>query len=376
VDFTAKFHLASVSGIARFYLKQVAPDFKLYVSPIQINPEDPALPITDPPGWSHELWEHLGYFHTRELPEDTKAFSAGVLTGHEFLAQAQVVYDERRRALEHFLERFDRGLLFVYFSSVDQQSHMLWRYMDPAHPGHVDDAALARGIQALYRELDEAVGRALAAVDERTTLIVMSDHGFAPFYREVSLNSWLVERGYMVLKDGRKEGRDFADVDWTRTRAYAVGLNGLYINLAGREGRGIVAPADYDALADRLERELLALVDPANGAGAVSLVVRPRRDFHGERADDGPDLLVGYGWGYRSSWDSPLGAAPSGVFADNREPWSGDHAMDARLVPGTLITNRRITLERPALYDLTVAILDEFGIAPPAQMIGKDCLGP
>lgn len=376
VEFTAVPVMASVTAVGRFYLKEVRPEFKLYVSPLQISPEKPALPISDPEDWSHELWEHLGFFYTQEQPEDTKALSANVLSGREFWDQAQFVYRERLRALDHFLAGFDRGLLFFYFSSIDQQSHMLWRYMDPAHPGHIEDDMLAAGIEANYRVLDRALGEVVASLDEETTLIVMSDHGFCPFYRGVNLNRWLVDQGYQTLKPGRTTGREFfVDVDWSKTQAYAVGLNGLYINMKGREAKGAVDPSEYQALLDRIERELLELVDPETGERAVTLVIQPRRDYHGELKDDGPDIIVGYNRGYRSSWESPLGESPRAVFVDNDQAWSGDHSVDYRHVPGTLIANRPITLDAPALYDLTVAILDEYGIEKPEEMIGEDCLG-
>ena len=116
--------------------------------------------------------------------------------------------------------------------------------------------------------------------------------------------------------------------------------------------------------------------DPRNGRSPVSLVVRPGRDFHGPEKDKGPDILVGYSRGYRCSWESPLGSFPKAVFLDNHSPWSGDHCMDYRLVPGILVSNRRITSQTPSLADLTVSLLDEYGIAPPKDLIGKDVLEP
>jgi len=378
VDFSAVPVLAAVSATGRFYLKGVRPDFELYVTPLQINPEDPAMPLSTPEGWSADLQEELGYFYTQELPEDTKALSHGIFTGHEFWEQSQFVYRERRRALDHLLEGHDEGLLFFYFSSVDQNSHMLWRYMDPDHPAFIDDEMLKHGIKNVYLELDEAVGRVMETLEDDTTLIVMSDHGFCPFYRQVNLNTWLLEKGYVKLRDPARQGRStwFGNVDWKGTTAYAVGLNGLYVNLRGRERAGIVNQAEYQAVLDRLEADLLAMEDPLTGERAVTLVIQSRRDFHGEYADKGPDIVVGYNWGYRSSWKSPLGEFPKQVFSDNDQAWSGDHSVDYRLVPGVLIANRPITLDDPALYDLTVAVLDEYGVEKTDEMIGRDCLGP
>jgi predicted AlkP superfamily phosphohydrolase/phosphomutase len=356
----------------------VRPDFELYVTPLQIDPANPgAMQLSTPESWSHELCEELGYFYTQELPEETKAFKHGILDGSEFWDQAQFVLAERRRAFEHILGEWKEGLLFFYFSSVDQSSHMLYRYMDTEHPDYREDALLSPGIEALYREMDEVVGQALQAIDEDTTFVIMSDHGFAPFRWQVNLNSWLLERGYVTLKDPARQGRSilFGNVDWSRTQAYALGLNGLYVNLRGREKNGIVNPGrDHEELLARLEKDLLEMVDPRNGQSAVSLVVNTRRDFHGPFVDEGPDIIVGYDWGYRSSWASPLGEFPREVFLDNHDAWSGDHSMDYRHVPGVLITNKKITLDQPALYDLTVGVLDEYGVGKPEEMIGSDCL--
>lgn len=373
--------LVKVSAICRFYLQSVRPEFKLYVTPLQINPADPAMPIAEPEDWGHELCEELGFFYTQQLPEDTKALSNGVFGPMEFWEQTQFVYAESRKALDLLLDRHEEGLLFFYFSTIDQNCHMLYRYFDEDHPGFEPVAELRDSIQALYEQIDEAIGRAMESLDDDSTLIVMSDHGFAPFYWGVNLNTWLLEKGYITLKDPSKRNPKlpdilFRDVDWEKTEAYAMGLNGVYVNLRGREREGVVAPGAYDDVLDRLEKDMLEFTDSRNGMKVITLVVRTHRDFHGPYVDVGPDIIVGYNRGYRVSWDSPLGGIPKGIFIDNTEAWSGDHAMDYRHVPGVLITNRTITMDEPFLYDLTVAVLDEYGIAPLPEMIGSDCIGP
>ena len=379
VEFEAIPWLITVRSTARFYLKQMSPNFELYVSPLQIAPDEPVMPISRPSNWSSHLCAELGFFYTQNLPEDTQAFNNGILTAREFWEQILYVYDERSRALDYLLDHQDEDFLFVYFGTVDQGCHMLWHFMDPQHPAHVEDNFLKDGIAQLYEKLDSRLGRVREALDQDTVLIVMSDHGFAPFYWEVNLNTWLLEQGYITLKDPSQQesGEFFSNVDWSRTRAYAAGLNGLYINLKGREKEGAVEPGtDHEALLDELEQALLGMKDRRNGQSPVSLVVRPSRDFQGPEKTKGPDILVGYSRGYRSSSDSPLGMFPKEVFVDNLSAWSGDHCIDNRLVPGVLVTNQRITSESPSLADLTVAVLDEYGIEKPERLIGQDVLEP
>ena len=199
VEFEVLPPLVSLKSLARFYLKGISPDFKLYVSPLQIHPADPAMPISTPPAWSAELCACVGYFSTLGLPHDTKAFSSGVLDGREFWDQLVLIDDESRRLFRHLLRGHTDGLLFFYFGSVDQGSHMLWHYMDESHPHHSVDDFLAGGIRRLYMRMDAVLGNLLEEADEETTIIVMSDHGFAPFYRGVNLNSWLARTGLCLF---------------------------------------------------------------------------------------------------------------------------------------------------------------------------------
>lgn len=379
VGFDAVPLLVEIGATARFYLKEIEPEFKLYVTPLQINPESPAMPISHPASYSKHLCDCIGFFYTQELPEDTKAFTHGVFGGMDFWQQLMFVYEEGYRALEHMLEEHGDGLLFFYFGTVDQGCHMLWHYMDEHHPGHEDHEFLRNGIREIYKNMDETLGHVMKSIDAETTLVVMSDHGFAPFYWGVNLNTWLYENGYLALRDPARQGRMkyFGNVDWSKTKAYALGLNGLYVNLKGREKWGAVNSGyEYDQLLERLETDLLAMTDPRNGKKPVSAVVMPRKAFHGPERENGPDIVVGYDWGYRSSWESPLGEFPKEVFVDNLKPWSGDHCIDNRVVPGILVTNQKINHPNPSLFDLTVGVLDEFGVEPLDVMIGKDCLAP
>ena len=302
----------------------------------------------------------------------------GVLDPSEFLEQSGLVFEERRRLLGHELARFrneqKRGLLFFYFSSIDQRSHMLWRQMDPEHPHHEANTPrnVAQALRTSYVEVDELVGHVMTTLDERTTLIVMSDHGFSPFRYQANLNTWLEQNGYLALKNPAARDRYewLQGIDWSRTRAFSIGLNSLYVNLRGRERYGIVAPGERAELAREIADKLHAWVDPATGEHVVTQAALREEVYHGPHTENAPDILVGYGRGYRSSWATTTGKIPAQLIETNDREWSGDHCMDSRVVPGVLLASRPLSAEEADLRDLTVTILDSFGVAPSPGMQG------
>jgi predicted AlkP superfamily phosphohydrolase/phosphomutase len=376
VEFQLVPFFANVKGMCRFYFKQAHPRFQLYVSPINIDPADPALPISTPSSYSRFLTDEAGEFHTQGIAEDTKALSDGVLDDNEYLRQARTVLAEHRRIFDAEFPRFNRGVFFFYFSSLDLNSHMFWRLMDPKHPEY--DATLAAqngsAIEDFYEQMDQVLGEVLPRLDDHTTLLVLSDHGFAPYYRSFNLNTWLLDNGYIKLKGdaGRNSSEPFANVDWTQTRAYGLGLNGLYINLRGRERNGIVEPGTAaDSLMAEIRAKLLAVQDPKAKLPVITRVDLASEAYQGSYAREGPDLIVGYNRGYRAGWQTILGAFPPEEIEDNTNPWSGDHCMDYTLVPGVLLSNRKIAADAPALTDIAPTILEEFGIAKAKGMIGQ-----
>ncbi len=243
---------------------------------------------------------------------------------------------------------------------------MFWRTLDTA-------AAHADAMLNAYRQLDTALGHALnASASTDTTLLVMSDHGFAPWKRSVELNSWLHSEGLLALNAGAAVGGElFADVDWTRTRAYGLGLNGLYLNLQGRERFGAVLPGERELLRADLSQRLLAWRDPQTGDNVVSRVYRREEVYSPAYRDLAPDLIVGYRRGYRVSNESALGSVPAALIDDNHKKWSGDHCMAAEEVPGVLLSNRPIASRPLGLQDMAPTVLGEFGIPVPKQMVGR-----
>ncbi len=381
VEFQLIPFLANVKGMCRFYFKQAHPRFQLYVSPINIDPADPALPISTPSSYSRFLTDEAGEFHTQGIAEDTKALSDGVLDDDEYLRQARTVLAEHRRIFDAEFPKFHQGVFFFYFSSLDLNSHMFWRLMDPKHPEY--DATLAAqngsAIEDFYEQMDQVLGEVLPRLNDHTTLLVLSDHGFAPYYRSFNLNTWLLDNGYVKLKNdaNRNSSEPLANVDWTQTRAYGLGLNGLYLNLRGRESNGIVEPGTAaDRLMAEIRAKLLAVQDPKSKQPVVTRVDLASEAYAGPYAREGPDLIVGYNRGYRAGWQTILGAFPPEELEDNTNPWSGDHCMDYTLVPGVLLSNRKMAAEAPALTDIAPTILAEFGIAKAKGMIGQSVFQP
>jgi predicted AlkP superfamily phosphohydrolase/phosphomutase len=376
VEFQLVPFFANVSGMCRFYLKQAHPRLQLYVSPINIDPAAPALPISTPSRYSRLLSEEAGEFYTQGISEDTKALSDGMLDDQEYLEQARTVLAEHRRIFDAEFPKFKRGVFFFYFSSLDLNSHMFWRLMDPKHPAY--DSALAAqngsAIESFYEQMDQVLGEVLPKLDDHTTLLVLSDHGFAPYYRSFNLNTWLLNNGYIKLKsqaDPDSNG-SFANVDWSHTLAYGVGLNGLYLNLRGRERNGIVQPGvEGDTLIKEIKGKLLSVRDTRAGLPVITRVDLARDVYQGPYAQSGPDLLVGYNRGYRAGWKTILGAFSPEALEDNTNRWSGDHCIDFTLVPGVLLSNRKIATGTPALTDIAPTILSEFGIAKTKGMMGE-----
>ena len=369
----------SVSGICRLYLKETHPHFKLYVSPIEIDPADPALPLSTPEDYSRELAARFGPFHTKGLPADTKALAQGILDEGEFLAQDEHILQERLAIFEHELARFESGLLFFYVSSTDQRTHMFWRLTDPKHPAY--DSRLAseygRVIEDTYVQMDRLLEKTLSKVDPRTLLLVLSDHGFSPYNRSFNLNSWLLEQGYAGLKGRASHGESefLQDVDWRRTRAYAVGFNALYVNQRGREALGSVSPSDKRALIEEIGSRLEQVRDPLTGERVVHRAYRTSECYSGPCTAEAPDIIVGYSRGYRASWQTALGKFPRETFLTNDSKWSGDHLMAADVLPGIVLANRPLrAAENASLCDLTATLLAAFDIPTPPEMQGRSLL--
>ncbi len=365
-----------ISGICRFLLQAIDPEFCLYVTPVQIDPAKPVMPVSHPGIYSTYLAKNQGRYATLGLAEDSWALNNRCLDDEGFLEQCRQNDHERELMFFDTLEKTTRGLCVCVFDGTDRVQHSFWRQLDPLHPAHRGDfqPPMVSAIEEAYRNADRIVGETLRTCrDSQTLLMVISDHGFNTFRYGVDLNVWLEEHGYLVLKEQGRGLKNLAGIDWSRTRAFAVGLAGMYLNLKGREAGGIVDPgAEAEELRDEIAAKLNTLIDPQHdNQPVVKQVYNALKTYAGPYKQDAPDLLVGFHIGYRASWETAVGQVTDTLFHPNLKAWSGDHCVDQSLVPGILFCNRVVEDAAPRLLDIGPTIMKQFGVNVPEHMDGK-----
>lgn len=364
-----------VQGIAQFFLKNVSPHLELYLSPVQIDPSSPALPISHPLIYSVYLSKLFDSFATMGLPQDTWALNEEVLNDLGFLQQTWGIHEKLEQIFFHSLDQVKKGLVCCVFDTTDVIQHEFWRYRVEDHPALRGKNIESKPpvIEELYQKMDNLVGRVRKKLRPRDLLLIVSDHGFKLFRRGVNINTWLFQNGYLSLKGEKTtNGEWLKDVDWSRTRAYALGLNGIYLNRKGREREGIVVKSEAEELKKELIAKLTDLPDEEEGGKkAVTTLYDADKIYTGPYKNNAPDLIAGFYPGWRHSWESVMGQVTEKIFIDNEKAWSADHCIDPRFVPGVFFSSRKVEGEEFSITDLAPTALSLFGIKPPEYMDGK-----
>ena len=376
---------APLRGIARFKLLALSPEIQLYLSPVNFHPDCHPVAFAWPPSYSETLRKRFGLYKTIGWPEDTWSLPSGVGDENLFLEDMNFTLAKDEEILAGLLGDGKDDLYIQIFYFTDRIGHLFWRFLDPGHPAYNPQAAAKYAPEVLkaYQKMDDIVGKARALAGPDATFIVCSDHGFSSFRRGVNINTWLVRNGLMALKGQTEDPatleklfdtRDlFQNVDWSRTRAYALGLGSIYVNLVGREQHGIVLPgAEYEEVRAKIKQGLEALVDPVTKDHPVSRVWTREEMYTGFDADLIPDLRAGNSLNYRVSWQTSLGGVPPDVLEDNLKAWSGDHCSnDPSLVRGILFSSRKLDRSDPTMVDIAPTVLHVLGLTIPAEMDGK-----
>ena len=341
VSFKAGF-LASVRGVTRAILTQVDPEPRLYFLPLQIHPLHSTWRYGTPPGFVREAWKGYGPFLTLGWPQDTTALEEGWISDDQFIALCESIIYTRERIFMHYLDKFQEGVLANVFDTLDRVQHMFLHDRPDI-------------VESWYSRLDDLVGRVEKRLSKRgkskPRLLILSDHGFTRFDYKVHLNNWLVDNGYLTLKETTQD-KSLSSADWSRSQAYALGLNSLYLNIQGREGQGIIPAGEIESLRDKLRRDLLAWKGPDDRPVAQEVYLREEA-FHGPNLPNAPDLVVGYSPGYRASAETGLGKWETNSLEANVDHWHADHCIDPGDVPGVIFSNSDLkNCPQPSFRDI------------------------
>jgi predicted AlkP superfamily phosphohydrolase/phosphomutase len=380
VNFIIRLH-----GMAQMLLVNAGNELQLYVSPVNFKPDQPPIPISSPASFSGDLYKAIGNYRTLGWAEATWALNEGRMDEKTFMDDLMVAFDDRAKVILNRVDAKDWDLLIGVIESTDRVQHMMWRLIDPKHPLY--DAALAArfgdSIERVYKRADDFVGQVVKRVGPDVPVMIVSDHGFHSWRKAVNLNTWLVQNGYMALKGQQGADKKLSDlfgggtfwenVDWSKTRAYAMGIGQIYFNVRGRESQGIVSPgAESAALAAELSAKLLTMQDPDDGAPIIRAVYKRDDIYSGPYLHNASELQVGMHEGYRVSWQTTLGGSPPGIVYKNDRKWSADHGgYDFAITSGVFVTGRPINTQSPRIIDIAPTVLRYFGVSVPSDIDGK-----
>jgi len=369
--------LSGVSGICRLHVASLEP-LRLYLSPLNYAPARPFAAISSPFGFAGELATLLGLYKTVGWSEDTSGLNAERIDEQAFLDDLNHTMDEVQASTIAALGRPDWELLISVFTQTDRVAHMFYRFLDPQHPRYdpILAAKFGDAVLRVYQRMDAIVAQVEERLGPNDTLLVISDHGFHSYRMGFNVNTWLRAKGYLAQAPGADPNGDFfPGVDWSRTRAYALGTGQIYLNLRAREGKGIVPGTEYKPLLAEIARALEGEVDPATGERFVSKVYQAPDVFPGADPERVPDLQVAFRDGYRTSWRTPLGGIPAELFEPNKKKWSGDHAAsDVTDTPGIILSSRALAPGDAAIVDLAPTVLTFLGVPVPPELEGHALL--
>lgn len=380
-----------VEGISRFYVLETFPELRLYLMPISLDPVSPPVPISFPADYSLQLAERLGPYKTLGWIHETWGLNEEQIDEEIFLEDLFRNMENLEKALLSEIQADHSSLYTAVFTATDSVSHMFYRLLDPEHPRY--DAAQAEkygnAVLRVYQKMDSIIGEVSRLLGPEDVLLVVSDHGFHTWRKEFNTNTWLARNGYLKLEGQETEdlkkldhvfsgGSFFPNVDWSQTRAYSLGLGHIYINLKGREGQGIVSPGqEYSALVREIMHKILQYKDPDSGEPVLHNAYFRDDIYSGDQLEHAGDIQLSFRTGYRTSWQTALGAVPENIVVANLKKWSGDHcASDISDTSGFLLSNRRLAAASdedftPSILDIAPTLYRLYGVDIPPQVDGK-----
>jgi predicted AlkP superfamily phosphohydrolase/phosphomutase len=339
-----------IKAVTRIILTKIKPFPSIYFLPLQLHPLHSPWPYGTPKKMMKSIWNKYGPYLTLGWPQDTTGLEEGFIDDNQFLKLCDDICRNRENTFLSMIENFNEGVLACVFDSLDRIQHMFYR----------DRMYI---VESWYIKLDQLFGRVLNKVEEKPDhddiqILVVSDHGFGPFKYRVSLNNFLIEKEYLKPEDPGDVG-NLNQVIWHETRAYAVGLNSLYLNQEGREGEGIIKDDKSPLLLQQIKNDLTSWIGP-DGKHVINNVRTNAEAFTGPYSEYGPDLVIGYNSGYRASSETGMGEWGNSSIEENLDHWGSDHCIDSDLVPGVLFLNRGMNnLNHPSYKDIPFLVVNK-----------------
>lgn len=364
-----------VSGIVRANFISAEP-FKLYLTTVQIDPKNPLFQISYPKSYSSDLAKSIGDYYTLGIPEETDGYVDNKIDSKAFLEHISQIEEERDKMFWTEFEKFQNrnsGVLAFIYDSSDRMQHVFWQHSYIQNPtGRIN---ISEEVENYWINKDKFLGEVLSKMNNDTTLLILSDHGFSSYEKSVSINTFFVNNDLMSLTRplGDDENALFRGVIWSKTKAYSLGFNSIYLNLKGREKEGIVDPKDKEAIENEIITKLESLKDES-GNKVINKVYKASEIYSGDYISNAPDLIIGYNPGFRSSWQTAVGGFSKEVITNNTKKWSGDHLIDPKFVPGVLFTNFKLNVDEANQRDIAPTMLKAQGIAIPDYMDGKSLI--
>jgi len=379
-----------ISGVSKFFVLETFPETRLYLMPISIDPDKPAIPLSQPADFTSQAVREFGLFKTLGWIHETWGLNEEQIDEGVFLTDLFRNMDNLEKILLSEIDKKHHRAYSAVFTATDSASHMLFRLMDPTHPRYDADLAAqyGNGVRQVYEKMDSIIGEVRQRLGEDDLLLIVSDHGFHSWRKEFNTNTWLVRAGYMTLRGSESEsgsdspkklddmfsgGSFFPNVDWSQTRAYSLGLGHIYINLKGRESQGIVSRGkEYDDLVRDIREKIIQYRDPDTGEQVIQNTYFRDDIYTGGEMVHAGDIQLSFMSGYRTSWQTALGAVPENIVVPNMKKWSGDHcASDFSNTQGFLVSNRKIKSASPGIMDIAPTLYRFFQVPGPEGVDGR-----
>ncbi|MBT3404878.1 hypothetical protein HN832_01895 [archaeon] len=332
-----------------------------------LTPPGEKVECVYPSELKQEIMEKLGEVPMPDIPNFRN------LSKEEVIQEARKMTEKHIEIMKYLMENKKWDLFFGVINMSDRLHHMFWRYLDEKHRKYDPKSEFKNVIKDFYIFLDTKLGEILKLIEKDTSIFLLSDHGITRMHNRVNLTDWLINEGYLVLKNPITEKTKFKleMVDWEKTKVFAIGAyeGQIYLNLRGREPNGIVESSEYSSLLNELEIKLKGILGD-DGKELNTKIFIKKRDYDGKLIEEAPDMIVYF---------DDLEYGCNSTLIGNKTLWSpstakgSDDATHSK--QGIFVKTNSLAVGENIgevnYLDIAPTILNALGINPPAEMQGK-----